>query len=82
MLTKIKLSTAWNKRKDKAMTLDRQVNLEESDKGSYYNQKECLGEYECGKYMFYSEYGVDLRTSTSIFSNKFANVLVKYFSCQ
>ena len=64
------------------MTLDRQVNLEESDKCSYYNQKEWLGEYEYGKDMFYSEYVVDLRMSTSIFSNKFANVLVKYFWCQ
>ena len=62
------------------MTLDKQVNLEESsNKGSYYNQKEWLEEYECGKGMFYSEYVVDLRTSASIFSNKFANVLIKYF---
>ena len=71
--------TAWNKRKDKTMTLDTQVNLAESDKGSFYNQKEWLEEYEYGKGMFYSEYGDDLRTSASIFSNKFANVLVKYF---
>ena len=72
--------TAWNKRKDKTMTLDTQVNLEESsNKGSYYNQKEWLEEYEYGKGMFYSEYVVDLRTSASIFSNKFANVLIKYF---
>ena len=69
--------TAWNKRK--TMTLDTRVNLAESDKGSFYNQKEWLEEYEHGKGMFYSEYGVDLRTSASIFSNKFANVLVKYF---
>ena len=27
---------AWNKRKDKAMTLDTQVNLAESGKGSFY----------------------------------------------
>ena len=32
--------TAWNKRKDKTMTLDTQVNLAESDKGSFYDQKE------------------------------------------
>ena len=32
--------TAWNKRKDKTMTLDTQVNLAESDKGSLYNRKE------------------------------------------
>ena len=59
------------------MTLNTQVNLTESDKGSFYNQKECLEEYEYGKGMFYSEYGNDLRMSASIFSNKFANVLVK-----
>ena len=32
--------TAWNKRKDKTMTLDTQVNLAQSDKGSFYNHKE------------------------------------------
>ena len=32
--------TAWKKRKDKTMTLDTQVNLAESGKGSFYNQKE------------------------------------------
>ena len=37
------------------MSLDTQVNLEESDKGSYYNQKEWLEEYEYVKGMFYSE---------------------------
>ena len=31
--------TAWNKRKEKTMTLDTQVNLAESDKGSFYNQR-------------------------------------------
>ena len=61
------------------MTFDTQVNFEESDKGSHYNQKEWLEEHEYGKGMFYSEYGIDLWTSASIFSNKFANVLVKYF---
>ena len=71
--------TAWNKRKDKAMTLETQVNLAENDKGSFYNQKQWLQEYEYGKGMFFSEYDNDLRTSASIFSNKFANVLVKYF---
>ena len=70
---------AWNKRKDKTMTLETQVNLVESDKGSFYNQKDWLEEYEHGKGMFYSEYGDDLWTSASIFSNKFANVLVKHF---
>ena len=70
--------TAWNKRKDKTMTLETQVNLAESDKGSCYNQKECLEEYEYGKGVFYSEHGDDLWTSASTFSNKFA-VLVKYF---
>ena len=74
-----KKRTAWNKRKDKTITLDTPVNLAESDKGSFYNQKEWLEEYEYGKGMFYSEYGDDLRTSASIFLNKFANVLVKYF---
>ena len=34
-------------------------NLAESDKGSFYNQKEWLEEYEYGKGMFYSEYGDD-----------------------
>ena len=58
------------------MTLDTQVNLAESDKGSFYNHKEQLEEYEYAKGMFYSESG---ETSASIFSNKFANVLVKYF---
>ena len=71
--------TAWNKRKDKTMALDTQVNLAESEKGSFYNQKELLEEYEHGKGMFYSKYGDDLRTSASVFSNKLANVLVKYF---
>ena len=72
-------STAWNKRKDKSMTLDTQVNLAETDKGSFYNQKGWLEKYEYGKGMFYSEYSDELRTSASIFSEKFANVLVKYF---
>ena len=61
------------------MTLDTQVNVDESDKGSSYNQKEWLEDYEYGKGMFYCEYGDYLRTSALIFSNKFANVLVKYF---
>ena len=74
--------TARNKKKDKTMALNTQVNLAESDKGSIYNQKEWLEEYEHGKGMFYSEYGDDLRTSASIFSNKFADVLVKYFQYQ
>ena len=43
------------------MTLDTQVNLAESDKGSFYNQKEWLEEYEYGKGMFCSEYGDDPR---------------------
>ena len=68
--------TAWNKRKDKAVTLDTQVNLVESDKGSFYNQKEWLEESEYGKGMFYSEYS---ETSASIFSNTFANVFSKVF---
>ena len=51
--------TAWDTRKDKSMTLDTQVNLAESDKGSFYNHKEWLEEYEYGKDMFYSEYGDD-----------------------
>ena len=70
---------AWNKRKDKTMTLDTQVNLDKSDKGSFYNQKEWLKEYEYGKGMFYSGHVDDLRTSASIFSSKFANVVVKHF---
>ena len=58
------------------MALDTQVNLAKSDKGSFYNQKEWLEEPEHEKGMFHSEYS---ETSASIFSNKFANVLVKYF---
>ena len=38
------------------MALDTQVNLAESDKVSFYNQKEWLEEYEHGKGMFYTEY--------------------------
>ena len=34
------------------MTLDTQVNLAKSDKGSFYYQKELLEEYEYGKGMF------------------------------
>ena len=70
---------AWNKRKAKAMILDTQVNLAENDKGSFYNQKELLEEYKCRNCMFYSEHSDDLWMSASIFLNKFANVLVKYF---
>ena len=62
--------TAWNNRKDKTMTLGTQVNLAESDKSSFHNQKEWLEGYEYRKGMYYSEYGDDLRTSDSIFSNK------------
>ena len=36
--------TAWNKRKDKTMPLDTQVNLAESGKGSFYVQREWLEE--------------------------------------
>ena len=72
--------TAWNQRKDKTMTLDTQVNLAKSDKGSFYNQKGWLEEYKYGKGMFYSEHSDDLWTSASVFLHKFANVLVKYFS--
>ena len=60
------------------MALDTQANLAESDKGSFYNQKEWLEKYEYGKGMFYSEYSDDLWTFASIFSNRYANVLVKY----
>ena len=56
---------AWNKRKDKTMTLDTKVNLAESDKGSFYNQKEWLEEYEYGKGMFYREYGDDKNYTSS-----------------
>ena len=44
--------TAWNKRKDKSMTLYSQENLAGSGKSSFYNQKEWLDEYEYGKGMF------------------------------
>ena len=47
------------------MTFDTQVNLAESDKGSFYNQKEWLEEYEYGKGMFYSEYGDDKNYTSS-----------------
>ena len=43
----------WNKRKDKTMSLETQVNL--TSKGSFYNQEEWLEECEYGKGMFYSE---------------------------
>ena len=45
-------TTVCNKRKDKSITLDTQVNLAEIDKGSFYNQKEWLEGYEYGKGMF------------------------------
>ena len=45
--------TAWNKRKDKTMSLETQVNL--TSKGSFYNQEQWLEECEYGKGMFYSE---------------------------
>ena len=61
------------------MALDIQVNLAESDKSSFYNRKEWLETYDYGKGMFYSEYGDELWRSASVFSNKFANVLVEYF---
>ena len=71
--------TAQNKRKYKTTTLDTHVNLAESDKDSFNNRKEWLEKYEYGKGMFCSEYGDELWRSASIFSNKIANVLVKYF---
>ena len=40
---------AWNRRKDKTMALDTQVNLAESDKGSFHNQNKWLEEYKYGK---------------------------------
>ena len=61
------------------MALDTQVNLAESDKSSFYNRKEWLETYDYGKGMFCSEYGDELWRSASVFSNKFANVLVEYF---
>ena len=48
----------------KTITLDTQVNLAESDKGSFYNQKEWLEEYEYGKGIFYSKYD-DCKNCTS-----------------
>ena len=42
----LKERTARNKRKDKTVTLDTQLNLAKSDKVSFYNQKEWLEEYE------------------------------------
>ena len=50
------------------MTLDTQVNLAESDKVSFYNQKEWLEEYEHGKSMFYSEY--NQKQPTEVFYEK------------
>ena len=69
----------WNTRKDKTMTLDTQINLAESDKGSFYNKKEWLEKYEYGKGLLYSECSDDLRASASIFSNKFAIYIYIYF---
>ena len=37
--------TAWNNRKDNTITLDTQVNVAESDTGSFYNHKEWFEEY-------------------------------------
>ena len=54
--------TAWNKGKYKNMTLD---TLAESDKASFYNQREWLEEYEYGKGMFYSDYGDDKNYASS-----------------
>ena len=54
--------TAWNKSKDKNMTLE---TLVESDKGSFYNQREWLEEYEYGKGFFYSEYDDDKNYTSS-----------------
>ena len=56
---------AWNKRKDKTITLETQANLAESDKSSFYNQKEWLEEYEYGKGIFYSEYDDDKNCTSS-----------------
>ena len=47
------------------MTLNTHVNLAESDKGSFYNQKEWLQEYKHGKGMFYSEYDNDKNCGSS-----------------
>ena len=44
--------TAWNKRKDKTMPLDTQVNLAESGKGSFYIQRKWLEEWRKGKACF------------------------------
>ena len=44
--------TAWNKRKDKTMTLDTQVNLAESDRGSFYNRKNGKRSTSMGKACF------------------------------
>ena len=54
--------TAWNKSKNKNMTLE---TLVESDKGSFYNQREWLEEYEYGKGFFYSEYDDDKNYTSS-----------------
>ena len=61
--------TAWNKGKDKTMTLDTQVNLAKSDKGSCYNQKEWL-EKSIGRACF---------IVNTVMTSEQINVFVKYF---
>ena len=56
-----------------------QHGIRKSYESSFYNRKEWLETYDYGKGMFYSEYGDELWRSASIFSNKFANILVEYF---
>ena len=58
-------SATWNKRKDKTMNLDTQVNLAGKDKGSFYIQKKWwLVKCEYGKGINYSDYG-DYKNCTS-----------------
>ena len=51
------------------MTLHTQVNLAESDKGSFYNQREWLEEYKYGKGMFYSEHDDDKNHTSSQYND-------------
>ena len=47
------------------MTLETQVDLAESDKSSFYNQREWLKKYEHGNGVFYSEYSDDKNQTSS-----------------
>ena len=70
----LKKKAAWNKRKDKTMTLETQVNLAKSGKRSFYILRVWLEEYEYGKGVFYSEYSDD--------KNYTSNKMPTAYSCR